>query len=161
MRRAWRYGDNVDTDAIIPARYLTATNEPTLAAHAMEDLDPRFATEVQPGDVIVAGDNFGCGSSREHAAIAIKASGVDAVVAASFARIFFRNAVNTGLKVVVSPEAVAGIADGHDVVVGLDDRVHNLTTGAAFPTEPMPEFVAEIARAGGLVGWVRQRVGAR
>lgn len=162
MGRAWLYGDNVDTDAIIPARYLTTTDEELLASHALEDLDPSFATEVRPGDVIVAGDNFGCGSSREHAATAIKASGVSAVVASSFARIFFRNAINTGLPVVVAPDAVAAIEAGHEVEVdAAGGSVHDRTTSRTFTTEPLPPFVLEITRAGGLVGWVRERVAAR
>ena len=162
MGRAWRYGDNVDTDVIIPARYLTAHDEETLAAHAMEDLDPTFATGVASGDVVVAGANFGCGSSREHAAIALKAAGVGGIVATSFARIFYRNAVNTGLPILVSPEAVAATSPGDEVELDVERAwVTNVTLGRRFDAEPMPEFVLDIARAGGLVGWVRERVGAR
>lgn len=161
MGRAWRYGDNVDTDVMIPARYLTTADEAVLAAHALEDLDPTFATNVTSGDVIVAGDNFGCGSSREHAAIAIKATGIEAVVAASFARIFYRNAINTGLKILVSPDAASSISGGDEVEVDVEAaEIADLTTGTLYRAEPMPGFVLEIARAGGLIGWVRDRAGA-
>ena len=161
MGRAWRYGDNVDTDVIIPARYLTTHDEKTLAEHALEDLDPDFASSVKPGDVVVAGSNFGSGSSREHAAIALKAAGVAGVVASSFARIFYRNAINTGLPILVSPEAVEGIISGHDVELDVDNAiVRNLTTDWEYAAEPMPDFVRDIADAGGLIGWVRQKVGA-
>lgn len=158
MGKAWRYGDNVDTDVIIPARYLTTSDESILAAHALEDLDATFAQEVRPGDVVVAGENFGCGSSREHAATCLKAAGLSAVVASSFARIFFRNAINTGLAIVVSPEAVAATEHGDEIEVDLDAAVvRNLTNGASYPVEPLPEFVMDIVRAGGLIGWVRAR----
>lgn len=161
MGKAWRYGDNVDTDVIIPARYLTTSDPEELARHAMEDLDAEFASQVRPGDVVVAGANFGCGSSREHAALALKGAGVEAVVAASFARIFFRNAINMGLAVATSPDAVASI-DPEDVVeVDIEAaRVTNVTKGLSFDTEPLPEFVLEIVRAGGLIPWVRARKGA-
>jgi 3-isopropylmalate/(R)-2-methylmalate dehydratase small subunit len=158
--RAWRYGDNVDTDVIIPARYLTTTDPEELAAHALEDLDPKFASNVQPGDVVVAGQNFGCGSSREHAAICLKAAGVSAVVASSFARIFFRNAINTGLAIVTCPEAVATTEDGDEVAVDVETGlVTNLSKDLVFEVEPLPDFVMDIVRAGGLVPWVRARVG--
>ena len=160
-KRAWRYGDNVDTDVIIPARYLTTTDPEELAAHALEDLDPKFASQVQAGDVIVAGDNFGCGSSREHAAICLKAAGVSAVVASSFARIFFRNAINTGLVIVTCPEAVEVTEDGDEVTVDVEaGTVVNVTKDRSFAVEPLPDFVMDIVRAGGLVPWVRARVGA-
>lgn len=159
MARAFRYGDHVDTDVIIPARYLTSDDAETLAAHAMEDLDPSFATEVRPGDVVFAGDNFGCGSSREHAPIALKAAGVSAVVAASFARIFFRNAINTGLPVLVSPEAVAATEAGDIVVLDAAAGViTNVTKGASFTAESLPPFIVAIVEAGGLVPWVSRRV---
>jgi len=158
--RAWRYGDNVDTDVIIPARYLTTTDPDELAAHALEDLDPKFASKVQPGDVVVAGQNFGCGSSREHAAICLKAAGVSAVVASSFARIFFRNAINTGLVILTCPEAVAATEDGDEVAVDVESGlVSNRTKDLSFQVEPLPDFVMDIVRAGGLVPWVRARVG--
>jgi 3-isopropylmalate/(R)-2-methylmalate dehydratase small subunit len=159
--RAWRYGDNVDTDVIIPARYLTTTDENLLASHALEDLDPSFASSVAPGDVIVAGSNFGCGSSREHAPVALKAAGIGAVVAASFARIFYRNAINTGLPIVTCPAAVGATEHGDhvdvDIAAGL---VRNVTKNLEFAAEPLPEFVMEIVSAGGLVDWVRARKGA-
>jgi 3-isopropylmalate/(R)-2-methylmalate dehydratase small subunit len=162
MGKSWRYGDNVDTDVIIPARYLTAHDEATLAAHAMEGIDPGFASSVRPGDVVVAGNNFGCGSSREHAAIALKAAGVGGVVASSFARIFYRNAINTGLPILVSADAVANTAAGDDVEIDVERAlVRNVTRGQEFAAEPMPEFVLDIARAGGLVAWVREKVTAR
>ena len=162
MGSAWRYGDNVDTDVIIPARYLTTSDEATLAAHALEDLDPTFATGVKEGDVVVAGANFGCGSSREHAAIALKAAGIGGVVASSFARIFYRNAINTALPILVSPAAVEATSPGDVVELDVEGAsVHNVTLGRRFDAEPMPEFVLDIARAGGLVGWVRERVVAR
>ena len=161
MGKAWVYGDNVDTDVIIPARYLTTTEPGELALHALEDLDPGFAKVVRPGDIVVAGSNFGCGSSREHAAICLKVAGVSAVIARSFARIFFRNAVNTGLTIVVCPEAVATIELGDDVVVDASSGlITNRTKGSTFETEPLPGFVGDIARAGGLVPWVRARVEA-
>ncbi len=161
MGKAWRYGDNVDTDVIIPARYLTTTDPGDLASHALEDLDPSFAAQVKPGDVVVAGDNFGCGSSREHAAICLKAAGVSAVVAGSFARIFFRNAINTGLPILECPEAVRDISNGDEVEVDLEHGVVvNVTRGQEYQAEPLPEFVMDIVRAGGLVGWVKQRVAA-
>ena len=160
MGKAWVYGDNVDTDVIIPARYLTTDDPSALAAHALEDLDPGFASAVQRGDVVVAGQNFGCGSSREHAPVALKGAGVAAVVAASFARIFFRNAINTGLAIVTCPEAVQHTADGDELVVDpLSGVVRNETRGLEWSGEPLPEFVVAIVRAGGLVEWVRERAG--
>lgn len=161
-RRAWRYGDQVDTDVIIPARYLTTTDESELAAHALEDLDETFAPNVQPGDVVVAGANFGCGSSREHAPMALKGCQVQAVIAISFARIFFRNAINTGLPILVCPEAVEGIESGDQVEVDvLDGVVRNVTRGTTFQADAMPPFVQEIATAGGLIPFVRARLEAR
>lgn len=154
------YGDNVDTDVIIPARYLISSDPVELAHHAMEDIDPKFARQVVRGDVVVAGKNFGCGSSREHAPIALKAAGVSAVVAKSFARIFFRNAINLGLPICVSTAAVEGISDGDDVEVALSTgTVANRTTGQSFVAEPLPQFVLNIVDAGGLVPWVRKQKG--
>jgi 3-isopropylmalate/(R)-2-methylmalate dehydratase small subunit len=159
LGKAWVYGDNVDTDVIIPARYLLTSDPAELAGHALEDLDPNFASSVQPGDVVVAGVNFGCGSSREHAAIALVGAGVSAVVASSFARIFFRNAINTGLPIATCPEAVASAEQGDEIEVDVAaGKVRNLTKGEEFDAEPLPEFVLEIVRAGGLVEWVRERV---
>ena len=158
MGKAWVYGDNVDTDVIIPARYLTSTDEAELAKHALEDLDASFASSVRPGDVLVAGANFGCGSSREHAPLALKGTGIAAVVAASFARIFFRNAINTGLPIVVCPDAVDDTEAGDEVEVDLEaGEVRNLSKGRNFQGERLPEFVMQIVRSGGLVEWVRSR----
>jgi 3-isopropylmalate/(R)-2-methylmalate dehydratase small subunit len=159
LGRAFCYGDHVDTDVIIPARYLTSDDAETLAAHAMEDLDPDFATEVRHGDVVFAGDNFGCGSSREHAPIALKAAGASAVVANSFARIFFRNAINTGLPVFVSPEAVRATEAGDIIELDLSGGViTNVTKQAVFTAEELPPFIMQIVEAGGLVPWVARRV---
>jgi 3-isopropylmalate/(R)-2-methylmalate dehydratase small subunit len=159
LPRAWRFGDNVDTDVIIPARYLTTTDPAELAAHAMEGVDPEFAAKVEPGDVVIAGDNFGCGSSREHAATSLSGAGVAAVVAPSFARIFFRNAINTGLPVFVCSEAASAIEDGHEVELDIAAGViTDVTTGHVFQAEPLPEAVREIVAAGGLVPWVRTRL---
>jgi 3-isopropylmalate/(R)-2-methylmalate dehydratase small subunit len=161
LGRAFKYGNNVDTDVIIPARYLTTTDEAELAQHALEDLDPEFAANVRAGDVVVAGENFGCGSSREHAPLALKGSGASAVVASSFSRIFFRNAINTGLPIAVSPEAVAATDAGDEIEVDVERGVvHNTTKGLTFDAEPLPEFVMDIVRTGGLVNWVRARHGA-
>jgi 3-isopropylmalate/(R)-2-methylmalate dehydratase small subunit len=161
LGRAFKYGDNIDTDVIIPARYLTTTDERELAAHALEDLDPAFATEVRPGDIVVAGSNFGCGSSREHAPIALKGAGVAAVVASSFARIFFRNAINTGLPIAVAPDAVEATTHGDIVEIDPETReVRNITKGLVFEAEPLPDFVMDIVRSGGLANWVRERWGA-
>ncbi|MDR1471212.1 MAG: 3-isopropylmalate dehydratase small subunit [Synergistaceae bacterium] len=159
---AWVYGDNVDTDVIIPARYLTTSDPARLAPHCMEDIDASFASSVRPGDVIVAGANFGCGSSREHAPIAIKASGVSCVIAPSYARIFYRNAINIGLPIlecaeVSSPGAVSrGDALEVDIAGG---SIKNLTNGREFTASPAPEFMSELLDAGGLVPYVRRRLG--
>lgn len=161
MGRAWRYGHNVDTDAIIPARYLTTTDAAVLAGHALEDLDPDFAARAKPGDVVVAGANFGCGSSREHAATCLKAAGV-AVVAENFARIFFRNSVNTGLAALECPDAVAATEAGDEVTVDVaTGTITNHTKGLEFRAEPVPGFVMDIIAAGGLVPWVRRRLEVR
>ncbi|MBQ3939851.1 MAG: 3-isopropylmalate dehydratase small subunit [Oscillospiraceae bacterium] len=147
-----RYGDNVDTDVIIPARYLTTSDPKELAAHCMEDLDPDFTRRVRPGDLIAAGQNFGCGSSREHAPIAIKASGISLVIAKSFARIFYRNAINIGLAIIECPAAADAISDGDRVEADLERGIiRDLTTGQEFHTEPFPPFIQQIIAAGGLV----------
>ena len=147
-----KYGDHVDTDVIIPARYLNTAKPEELAAHCMEDIDKDFVNKVQTGDIMVAGVNFGCGSSREHAPIAIKASGVSLVIAKSFARIFYRNSINIGLAIVECPEAVDGISEGDKVEADLDNGIiRNLATGAEFKTEPFPEFVQKIIENGGLI----------
>ncbi len=161
MGRAWCYGDSVDTDVIIPARYLTSTDEQELAEHALEDLDPGFVSAVQPGDVVVAGSNFGCGSSREHAPIALKGAGVGAVVARSFARIFFRNAINTGLAIVTCPQLVDVTDTGDEIEVDVvNGLVTNVTKSQSFEAEPLPDFILEIVECGGLVEWVKRRTSA-
>ena len=157
---AHRYGRDVDTDVIIPARYLNTSDPAELARHCLEDLDAGFVAKVKPGDIIVADENFGCGSSREHAPIAIKAAGVDVVIATSFARIFYRNAINTGLPIMESPEAAAGIRDGDRVSVDADTgTITDLTTGAVYSAQPFPPFVKAIIEKGGLIESVKQRVG--
>ncbi|MBR3045827.1 MAG: 3-isopropylmalate dehydratase small subunit [Oscillospiraceae bacterium] len=154
-----RYGDNVDTDVIIPARYLNTSDRTELAKHCMEDLDPTFVGRVQQGDILVAGLNFGCGSSREHAPIAIQASGVSLVIAKSFARIFYRNAINIGLAIVECPEAAEAIAEGDEVEADLDAGIiRNLTSGAEYRTEPFPPFIQTIITHGGLMQAVRDGV---
>jgi 3-isopropylmalate/(R)-2-methylmalate dehydratase small subunit len=153
------YGDNVDTDAIIPARYLTSTDPEELATHAMEDLDPEFAARVRPGDVMVGGRNFGSGSSREHAPLAIKGAGVACIVAASFARIFYRNAINVGLPIVTCPGAADGADTGDVFRVDVDaGAVDNVTKGLRFQAQPLPPFMKEILDAGGLMPWVAHRM---
>lgn len=155
-----RYGRDVDTDVIIPARYLTTSEPSELAKHCMEDLDADFVNKVQQGDIIVADENFGCGSSREHAPIAIKASGVDAVIAKSFARIFYRNSINTGLAILECPEAVDAISDGDVVSVDTDTgTIKNETTGAEFTAQPFPPFIADIIEQGGLLNRTRKVLG--
>jgi len=150
----FKYGDNVDTDVIIPARYLNTSDANELAAHCMEDIDPQFAGKVQCGDILVAGRNFGCGSSREHAPLAIKASGIACVIAASFARIFYRNALNIGLPILECP-AAAAIDAGHKASVDLaSGTVTDDTTGATFSAEPFPPFMQELIKAGGLANYM-------
>ncbi len=147
-----KYGSNVDTDVIIPARYLNTSDHAELASHCMEDLDKTFVSRVKQGDIIVAGENFGCGSSREHAPIAIKASGVSVVIAKSFARIFYRNAINIGLAIVECPEAAEDISEGDNVEADLDNGIiRDLTTGKEYKTAPFPEFVQKIIENGGLM----------
>ncbi|MBR2954832.1 MAG: 3-isopropylmalate dehydratase small subunit [Ruminococcus sp.] len=147
-----KYGDNVDTDVIIPARYLNTSDHKELAAHCMEDIDKTFVTRVQQGDIITAGQNFGCGSSREHAPIAIKASGVSLVIAKSFARIFYRNAINIGLAIVECPEAADNISEGDKVEADMDNGIiRNLTTGQEFKAAPFPDFIQKIIENGGLM----------
>ena len=149
---AIKYGDNVDTDVIIPARYLNTSDHRELASHCMEDIDKTFVSRVKNGDIMVAGQNFGCGSSREHAPIAIKASGVSVVIAKSFARIFYRNAINIGLAIVECPEAAEGISEGDNVEADLDNGIiRNITTGKEYKTAPFPEFVQKIIENGGLM----------
>jgi 3-isopropylmalate/(R)-2-methylmalate dehydratase small subunit len=158
--RVHRYGDHVNTDVIIPARYLNTSDAAELAAHCMEDIDQEFVKRVQPGDIIVAGANFGCGSSREQAPLAIKTAGVSCVIAVSFARIFFRNAINIGLPVLVSAEAARETRAGDELAVDLaTGRIENITQGRSYQAEPFPEFLQEIIAAGGLVPYTRKRLG--
>ena len=157
-----RYGRDVDTDVIIPARDLNTSDPTELARHCLEDLDPSFASKVRPGDIVVAEENFGCGSSREHAPVAIKASGVGCVVAKSFARIFYRNAINIGLPILECPEAVDAISTGD--VVSVDTRtgaIHDETTGLVFHAQPFPQFIEDIIDAGGLVERVRRTLASK
>lgn len=150
--KVFKYGDDVNTDVIIPARYLNTASESELASHCMEDIDADFVKNVTAGDIVVAGDNFGCGSSREHAPIALKASGVSLVIANSFARIFYRNSINIGLPILECPAAVKAINAGDTVSCTLDDgTICNETTGETFTAEPFPEFIRGIISDGGLL----------
>ena len=154
-----KYGDNVDTDVIIPARHLNTSDPDELAAHCMEDIDPAFAARVRSGDILVAGRNFGCGSSREHAPIAIKASGISCVIAESFARIFYRNALNIGLPILECPAAAKAISAGDDVSVELAaGEIADLTTGQRFRAEPFPPFMMELIAAGGLSAYLKGKI---
>ena len=154
----FKYGNDVDTDVIIPARYLNDSSEKALASHCMEDIDADFVKKVQKGDVIVAGDNFGCGSSREHAPLAIKASGVSLVIANSFARIFYRNSINIGLPILECSAAVAAINAGDKVKADLSEGIiYDLTTGEKFTAEPFPEFIQEIINDGGLLAHLAKK----
>ncbi len=158
--RAWKFGKDVDTDQIIPARYLNTSDPTELARHCMEDADPAFVSKMAPGDLIVADKNFGCGSSREHAPIAIKAAGVSAVIAKSFARIFYRNAFNMGLPILESPDAVDGISEGDEIEVEMESgRIRNHTTGQEFQAAPIPPFMRELIAAGGLMAYVKRNMG--
>lgn len=153
-----KFGDNVDTDVIIPARYLNSTDARELAAHCMEDIDAEFVHKVQPGDIVVAGANFGCGSSREHAPLVIKTCGVSCVIAATFARIFYRNAINIGLAILECPQAAAEIADGDDVSVDFDSGViTDNTTGKTYQAEPFPPFIQKIIENGGLMNSIESK----
>lgn len=152
MGTAHRYGRDIDTDVIIPARYLNTSDAAELGSHCLEDLDADFVSKVQEGDILVAEENFGCGSSREHAPIAIKAAGVSAVIAKSFARIFYRNAINMGLPIMEAPAAVGGISDGDKVTVNADTGIiTNETTGQEYQAQPFPPFIRDIIERGGLV----------
>lgn len=157
--RVWRFGDDIDTDAIIPARYLNTSDPAELASHIMEDADKDFPSKVKQGDIIVAGKNFGCGSSREHAPIAIKASGIQAVIAKSFARIFYRNAFNIGLPIFESVKASEGINEGDIIAIDADlGVIKNVTTGERYDAKPIPPFMQELIKAGGLVEWTRKKI---
>ena len=150
--RVFKYGDNVDTDVIIPARYLNTASHAELAAHCMEDIDKDFVKKAQPGDIIVAKKTFGCGSSREHAPIAIKACGISCVIASTYARIFYRNAINIGMPILECPEAAEDIQDGDEVSVDFDTGlISNLTTGKTYQAQPFPPFIQNIIQKGGLL----------
>ena len=156
--KVWRYGDNIDTDVIIPARYLNSFDPKDLAAHCMEDIDETFSKKVEEGDIMVGGKNFGCGSSREHAPVAIKASGVPVVIAASFARIFYRNGINIGLPLLEIGDDVEKIKAVDKLRVDTSTgTIEDLTTGDVFHAHPLPGFVQEIAQAGGLINYIKKK----
>lgn len=155
----FKYGDNVDTDVIIPARYLNTADANELAKHCMEDIDATFVSKVAPGDIMVAGRNFGCGSSREHAPLAIKASGISCVIASTFARIFYRNAINIGLPIMECQDAVDSIAAGDQLSVDLSSgTITDITSGKTFKAEPFPPFMQDLIAAGGLAAYMRKAV---
>ena len=155
--KCWKFGDHVDTDQIIPARYLNTSDPDELAAHCMEDADPTFPSKVKAGDIIVAGENFGCGSSREHAPLCIKHANVSCVIAKSFARIFFRNAINIGLPILECPEAADAIAEGDEVEIDIaTGRIVHIPSNRAFSTPPFPSELQEIIEAGGLMNFARK-----
>lgn len=157
--KVWKFGDDIDTDAIIPARYLNTSDPLELAKHVMEDADREFPSKVRQGDIIVAGKNFGCGSSREHAPIAIKAAGIQTVIAKSFARIFYRNAFNIGLPIFESVEAAEDIREGDEIEIDADTGIiKNLTKGREYKAKPIPPFMQELIGAGGLIEWVKKRI---
>ncbi|OGW22359.1 MAG: 3-isopropylmalate dehydratase small subunit [Nitrospirae bacterium GWB2_47_37] len=156
---AWRFGDDIDTDAIIPARYLNTSDPEELARHVMEDADKEFPDKVKVGDMIVAGKNFGCGSSREHAPIAIKAAGMQAVIAKSFARIFYRNSFNIGLPIFESEEASEKIKEGDTLEIDADSGIiKNISTGEQYAAKPIPPFMQELIAAGGLIEWTKKKI---
>lgn len=158
LGKVFKYGDNVDTDVIIPARYLNSFDPQELASHAMVDIDPEFAGKVQPGDLVVANKNFGCGSSREHAPLCLKAAGVSCVIAETFARIFYRNAINIGLPIIECPEAARGIEAGDEVEVDFDSgTIYNRTKGTQFQGQAFPEFMQKLISAGGLVNYINHK----
>lgn len=157
--KAVKYGDNVDTDVIIPARYLNTSDPDELAKHCMEDLDSGFTDRIKPGDIMVAGRNFGCGSSREHAPIAIKASGIACVIAQTFARIFYRNSINTGLPILECKEAAAEIEEGDTVSIDFETgTITNITSGRTYSAQPFPEFMQEIISADGLINYINKNL---
>lgn len=158
----WRFGNDVDTDAIIPARYLNTSDPKELAKHIMEDADRDFPNKVKAGDIIVAGKNFGCGSSREHAPIAIKAAGIQAVIAKSFARIFYRNSFNTGLPIFESEEASEKIDQGDEIEIDADGGIiKNISKDETYKANPIPPFMQELIAAGGLVEWTKRKLAAK
>ena len=155
--RVHKYGNNIDTDVIIPARYLNTADHKELAAHCMEDIDKEFVNKVKSGDIMVGGANFGCGSSREHAPIAIKESGISCVIAKTFARIFYRNAINIGLPILECPAASEGISDGDEVEIDFDRGViQNKTKGETYQAQPFPDFIKDIIRANGLLASLKK-----
>lgn len=155
--KVWRYGDNIDTDVIIPARYLNTFDPKELAKHCMVDIDKDFAQKVRPGDIMVGGKNFGCGSSREHAPVAIKACGVPVIIAASFARIFYRNGINVGLPLMEIGDNVERIHAGDKLSVDLSSgKIRDITTGETFQAPPLPGFIQDIAKVGGLIQYVKE-----
>jgi 3-isopropylmalate/(R)-2-methylmalate dehydratase small subunit len=157
--KVWKFGDDIDTDAIIPARYLNTSDPNELAKHVMEDADKEFPTKVKAGDIIIAGKNFGCGSSREHAPIAIKAAGIQAIVAKSFARIFYRNSFNIGLPIFESEAASENIKEGDIIEIEADKGIiANLSTGEQYTAKPIPPFMQELIDAGGLIEWTKKKV---
>ncbi len=157
--KAWKFGADVDTDAIIPARYLNTTDHKELAKHCMEDADPNFVKKMKPGDIIVADKNFGCGSSREHAPISIKAAGISCVIAKSFARIFYRNSFNMGLPIFESADASKKIKEGDEIELDPSTGViHNLTKKEKYKAKPIPPFMQELINAGGLMNYVKRKV---
>lgn len=157
--KVWRFGNDIDTDAIIPARYLNTSDPQELAKHVMEDSDRDFPNKVKSGDIIVAGKNFGCGSSREHAPIAIKSAGINAVIAKSFARIFYRNAFNIGLPIFESAEASEKIKEGDEIEIDADrGLIKNLTLNEEYKANPIPPFMQELIASGGLVEWTRRKL---
>ncbi len=156
--KAWKFGNNIDTDLIIPARYLNTSDPAELAKYAMMDADPEWVDKMNKGDFIVAGDNFGCGSSREHAPIALKAAGISAVIAKSFARIFYRNAINIGLPILEAPAAAEEIKEGDEVEVDLAaGEIKDLTTGKTYYAQPFPEFMQKIIDQGGLINYLKSK----
>jgi 3-isopropylmalate/(R)-2-methylmalate dehydratase small subunit len=157
--KVWRFGNDVDTDAVIPARYLNTSDPKELAKHVMEDADKDFAGKVGAGDLMVAGKNFGCGSSREHAPIAIKAAGIQAVIAKSFARIFYRNSFNIGLPIFESPEASEKVKEGDEIEIDADRGIiRNITTHEEYKANPIPPFMQELIDAGGLIEWTKRKL---
>jgi 3-isopropylmalate/(R)-2-methylmalate dehydratase small subunit len=159
--KVWKFGNNIDTDAIIPARYLNTSDPGELAKHVMEDADCDFPSKVKPGDLIIAESNFGCGSSREHAPIAIKAAGIQAVIAKSFARIFYRNAFNIGLPIFESDEASAKVREGDEIEIDADRGIiRNITKDEKYSAKPIPPFMQELISAGGLIEWTKKRIKA-
>lgn len=157
--KVWKFGHDIDTDVIIPARYLNSTSPEELAQHCMEDADPAFSKKANRGDIIVSGKNFGSGSSREHAPVSIKALGISCVIAESFARIFYRNAINIGLPILESPEASREADEGDQLQIDVDQGlIHNLTKGKTYHAAPFPEFIQEIMKAGGLIPYTKRRI---